>query len=690
MAGRAETIAFIEKIEQIDQLFEKFSITEIGRIIALTPQVEYALERRGLAFRRPEDYYDENELEEFGIANFKRVEEFCKLFDKRCQAHDRFFRINELRPAWSNFYYLKVLFDAVTIRLFALKAILDEELPERVIFYATARKEIDALLLWDEAESIYSPLIDFVCRHRKIVATCLKQESSFTVHHRRRAFLEYVRHVEKIWFRRLKNELQRGDSWFFDLLHVWTQGRRSVAGLCKLIWSARKTPARGAKPVLFCSTSHSFYWWIQYLLRRREFVCWLWREGKSARRLSGGPKTVAAARLKEAKAAPNSRLWQNVAHDRELLDFFLYDELNWFPLVEERLRYYAVHGVWQARQIFEQACNVLDQIKPRAVLFTKMNELWAKTVARAAETRNIPVVAALHGAVGANHLPVHAYSDFLDADWNFVFGEGVAAYVRKRYSNDCRPVVTGTPMLEDFARQAPARASWCRKLGLDPKRKIVVYVLTGYDGNHRYISYRTPSDSTLFRIQRRIITVFKHHPEIQFVIKGHEGGADSRSIIVDLLRNEAMSNCSFIDAHPFSQMIHLADLFIVDHPLTSLLQMCMVDTPIYIFNNLLRWEDGALQMLGKRAEIYRDLQKFCDRLNDDLTTGECFNKKKTNDEFVRCYGLPKTEQSSVETMTQALHEVLKTRERHGQRMKSSPGRRPEKHEMAKIFYQKAK
>ncbi len=660
MSSRAETIAFIEKTEHIDYLLEKFSTAEIGRIIALTPQVEYALKRRGVAFCRPEDYYDENELEEFGIANFKRVEEFCRLFDRRCQEHDRFFKVNALQPAWSNFYYLKVLFDAITIRLFALKAILDEELPARVIFFATGPKEFDARLLWDATESIYGLLMDFVCRHRKIAATCLKQESGLNVHHPRRAFHEYVQHVKRTCSRRLKNELQRADSRFFDLLQVWMQGRRSVAGLCKLIWNARKTRGRGAKPVLFCSTSHSLYWWIQYLLQRRDFVCWIWREEKRAHRLSGWPMSVAIDRRKPTTPAPSAKLWQSLMHDREFLNFFLYDEMDWLPVVRERMRYFATHGIWQARQIFEQACFVMDQVKPRAALFSRMNDFWAKIVAHAATTKNVPVVAAMHGAAGAYYLPIHAYTDFLGSDRNFVFGDGVFDYVKKYYPTECRPVVTGTPILEGVVQNDRAKKSLRRKLGLDSKRKIAVYVLTSYDGNHRYISYRTPSDSSLYKIQRRIISIFKHHPDIQFVIKGHGGGADSSSPIAELVRDEAMTNCIYVDSFPFAQIISLADLFIVDHPMTSLLQMCMVDTPIYIFNNWLHWEDDALQKLSRRAEIYADIQKFCDRLHRDLASGECFRKKKTSDEFLHSYGSPNAEQSSVAIMTNALIELIET------------------------------
>lgn len=54
-------------IETPDQIAAARTITAGHRIVALTPHAEYALTRASVALRRPEDYYEEEELHRLGV-----------------------------------------------------------------------------------------------------------------------------------------------------------------------------------------------------------------------------------------------------------------------------------------------------------------------------------------------------------------------------------------------------------------------------------------------------------------------------------------------------------------------------------------------------------------------------------------------------------------------------------------------
>ena len=104
-------------------------------MIALDPEAEYGLESRKMAYAIPDDYCSEADINEVGIGNFEKVERFCEYADHwlgdRCELIKAF----GLKPAWYNYRALKRLFDAMTIRLLLLDAILQTEGPEEVWYF---------------------------------------------------------------------------------------------------------------------------------------------------------------------------------------------------------------------------------------------------------------------------------------------------------------------------------------------------------------------------------------------------------------------------------------------------------------------------------------------------------------------------------------------------------------------------
>ena len=107
----AREIALVETPEQLP------FVPPGALVIALAPTVELDASE----FRRPEDYFDERELEEDGIANFGKVEELCRLLDEGIQREWSYAADHDLQPARFNFFYLKVIYDAFFLRTYQLR-----------------------------------------------------------------------------------------------------------------------------------------------------------------------------------------------------------------------------------------------------------------------------------------------------------------------------------------------------------------------------------------------------------------------------------------------------------------------------------------------------------------------------------------------------------------------------------------
>jgi hypothetical protein len=646
------TLAFVEFADQATPALRLLGGAE-ERIIALTPHAEYALDRLGVPYRRPEDYYDEERLEGLGIGNFQVVERLCTFLDEYWQRAMPYFADHSLRPAWSCVYELKMLYDAITIRLFQLQGILDCERPARVVFYRTAEEAFGEDLRWQKHESIYSHVLQLLCRVRGIEAVGIEWHppSEPTSPGRKPA-------AAKEWVKRgLKNLLERGGVWPTIELYRKVGLRMALPGLLSRLF--RLGHPKGA--VLFNSLDYGVPWVLASLLDRKDLDLWLWREGEAPQRFGRLPSlkiSLAPEGISPLTDRMLDEAWLALRTESEFRRFFISQGLDWFGLVESRLHFFSTTVLQRLAYFHQQASSWLRQMRLAAVVSCPTVGPWRRTLIRAAKENGIPVIVLPQGEVGSHFVPINYYIDPIVADWYLAYGPGVVEYLYSHYPSlqkTMKAIPTGAPMI-DGLRRAPGRSELCRRFGLDPTRRIVIYVLTTILGNQRYISYHGWSDSEYFRITKHIMSLFTAYHDIQLVLKVHPNEAHPRSPLVEYVQDQGLRNCKIVGAYPFDQMVNLADMFIMDVSTTALLQMMTTDTPIYIFNNLFRWEPEALEALRKRVYLFDDLDAFCQQLDMDLRSGRCFERLLVDRTFLQLYGVPE-EGTAAERCAQAIREI---------------------------------
>ncbi len=131
-------------------------------LLALTPHVEYELEKRQVAFKRPEDYYSEDDLNQLGHENLDSLQLFTDLVDQKLQEEFHGLDQYRIRPANLSWYNLKILFNSVSVRAFILAKIIASEQPDSISYFTTNPETIRPNLHFNH-ESAWSRVIHSAC-----------------------------------------------------------------------------------------------------------------------------------------------------------------------------------------------------------------------------------------------------------------------------------------------------------------------------------------------------------------------------------------------------------------------------------------------------------------------------------------------------------------------------------------------
>ena len=620
MAG---PLAFVEIPEQLAQ------VPINCHIVALSPMVEIAIEETGRFYTRPEDYYDETELEEEGVANFERVEQFCRLFDDSVQHEMPLAADHKLKPARFNFWYLKVIYDAFYLRAFQLRHILHAEQPECV--YRFKMPHPDLRREWfSPRESFYAPIIETLTLHTGI--RCIHLPEVEVPYFDVRAVAGFPS------YHRWKRAISRRFACIRDLLE----------SIC---------PKSNRKSVLCLDNDYNLPF-IASELAKKDFAVWMWEGDCRPKRLGWPTKTALLTDTNCKFDIQQIRRFKDGFLDEiGLQEFWTWEGCKYWPIARQRLERIIDICLPEALRYSQWSKQILNDIQPDIVLTSNLADARRQAIVNVVRQQNIPVAVFFHGDLGSAHIPVLLYQNE-PADLYLCYGKGTVDYMQRRSRTTSIFSVVGAPMIQQSVREAPSRRAIRRVLGLDPDYPVILYLLTVMDGNWRYISYRLPSDSTYFRIQRRIVSVLGKHPEYQMVIKDHPASAyDPLSFWV--MRQE-WSHIKIISSPSFPDLLHLADVVIIDMSTTAILQALQTNCALYVFNNWFRWEPEARLSLEQCAFYSDNLDAFCERLDTDLTSRRALVPRSRDDSYSRrfCYSDPNLSatQLAVEAIQQCISE----------------------------------
>lgn len=642
-------LAFVEYASHVDRLRTLLSESAGERTISLDPKAEYALERAGCEFAVSDEYFTEMEIDRLGTDNYKHVEQFCDFVDEWLEKRLPVLKETGLHPARSNFLPLKMLFDAVTVRLLVLSAILREEQPKEVWYFSprgTGYMEPHFLFFMDD--SLYSLLIPLICSAWKIPAKPIDWDGTgelTTQAPPRQSWLErFLGRTGKTW--RTVGDLRSYTAGWWRRLG---KGNDSTLVMCDIDGDLQLLAQH-----LVAHTRLKLFGW-SYQKDWAVGLCPFEISKFGGALLEGESLTLAAqARM----------LWSELFQQQALRAYLTWEGLDFSTVVESRLAHVVMVLLPKSIEVYRRASGLFAQCRPKMVLLSQVVLSWQYAIRAAAKACGMPVVTYQHGAFGYRESPMFHYSDSVGSDYILAYGRGVQRYLERVSPQGATPIAVGSPRLDQISKGSVRLRSHrlFRRLDLDPGKKTVVYCPTEVYGNRFYVTYTYPkSDSRYFHIQRTIVEAFRDFPSVQLIVNEHPG---SQVPLKDFILDRQIANCRILRREiGFTELLPLADCFIIDSPTTTFLEALATGKPVFVFNNWFRWEEQALELV-KRCAVFRDdLDAFCHVLRDYLKGLPIGEGNERPSEFLEQYGTCLSDGRSLERAASAIESILENRVR---------------------------
>jgi hypothetical protein len=624
-----KNVILLENEEQVKNCLKRLKqIKGQKLIIALSPFAIYELEKQGVPYKILEDYYNPKELYKLGIHNYKKVEDLCDKIDK--SIHHACPALAELgiRPALFSFYHLKIIYDAATIRLFQLSKLISAEKVDALYVYDSKRypfgiSENASYLFFDNRESIYARLL--ACEGWGVPVGTLPVGSTQEDPH-----LKRIQTEAKPSKKRLMWWLQRHPRLFDLVAEAQKRGWRGFFGSLKGYLSADKD----LQVILFGAG----YNWddcrgeLQSVGINPFFIrIWDNLEYWMNRRLSD---KVDAGTLHD--------VWERLRKDDKFRKFLILGDVDFFPVLEERLRFLVEQLVLACLNAYEEITETIKKTKVKALLSPNFASCTSRSASQAARNSNIPVVTWQHGAYMAAAHPIVNYIDLMGSDTYFAFGEGVVEKYKeaaKRFNTRILPI--GSSSLEALYRtREPNKAK--KIVRLTPGKKVVLYVTTNFYQNNLYISYPPPfSDNQFWRTQRAILDILAKYGDYTVVVKTFPSHIYREPPMRSYAEENGFKNCQFVkDECSFTDLLPIADLLVIDFLSTPLLEALTTSKPMFVYTGNVHLDPQAKKLLERRAFSHQELKDLVNALEKYLSTGKIDKHVDlNNDDFLKFYGI---------------------------------------------------
>ena len=358
--------------------------------------------------------------------------------------------------------------------------------------------------------------------------------------------------------------------------------------------------------------------------------------------------------------------WKRLESNDQFRGFFRWENIDFFPVVEKRLRFLVENLTLACLKAYKESASMIERMNAKALLASILANCTQQSVAKAADNAGIPVILWQHGIYGLFHHPIMKYFDFMGSDIEFVFGKGVVEQHNqeaKRFNTRLVPI--GSSSLEKLNLNQRNKSAILREnIGLNSNEKVILYVITSFWQNQRYISVFPPfSDHCLWKTQRAIVEVLGQCNKYVTVVKIVPNLIYRESSLREYAREKGFENCRFIrNEYSLVDLLPLADIVVMDITGTQcLLQALTTSKPVFVYGGHSPVHEKAQKLLKRRAYYYEKLDDFLNALSKFIR-GENIGTVDLNDwEFLKFYGIHQSNGKAGERAAQMVKEIIGTR-----------------------------
>jgi len=590
-AGSHKILILVEREEHVPEAVTLLE-QEGGEalIVALSPVVIRELREKAVPYLLPEQYISASDLNQCGLKNYELLENLLEWVAARSSDWPDSLRLN---PIEYDYYRLKLLVDSFSLRVRELLAIVEKEQPERFVVFAT---NCDPLWLSFDSVSFVAHDGPIYAAIAPVVAKILQLECDIRTVSPMKALSSY-----RDWIKKLRQRL------------------RVLKLAIRFFVSAIQ--AVGNRPVVwqFSDQSHDIPLLIKLFSKSFRVVLWdnLW-----ASALFRGYLTRSPNKEHQEDQHILEQWWANNVKRLAQQPIFQASVVNFFSLVEPAVRFRFVEGHLQACDIFQAARRLIQSHRPAMAVGISSPYYQVMVFAHALKRERIPLVFAQEGGLYGYCLsPMHHYTELSVADYFLAYGPGVAERLeshRLTSRQQARVLPVGARRIHQFPPHVlPSPASKFR----------VMYVPTS-DFHHclRYAPVHY-SDRDYFELKQRVIHALLERSDTTVIYKSMPFAWAQDTALPTI--NKHPDRITVIQA-PLMDVLELPDVFVVDWPTTTLLEVLCTRRPVIVLmdQDALETFETALPMLRRRARVFLNKDDFIKELRDGPLWG---TKENVND-----------------------------------------------------------
>ncbi|MDD1729108.1 MAG: hypothetical protein LUQ50_08560 [Methanospirillum sp.] len=628
-----KTLFFLEAPEKIDKILSDGAKTTGQSVyVSLSPSASYAFERSNIPYKSVRDFGGGEERYQQGLENFQRIDRITTILDKElAYIHG----VPTLTPARYSIYPLKVLFDVLWNTIHILKRIIDTEQPDFIRIYATNKiKSVNGVYTFSSDESVFAEVLTMTGWG---IPVEIIQDIDSSIPNPR------VTEKKKTITTLLLTWIKQRDL-IFNLGLIGK--REGIGSIATALWYYIMTWYR--KPVLIYESGYN---WDDSLIElHKGGILPIYRIMD---------KTFNETVSKDNGYRETVRKVCNVHLGIREFDHILGIDVSAFFF--EILSQIIDKSIQESVVVYPLARKIIYKKKIRCLLHSVRERAIGHVIIQAAHDAGIPVVSWQHGGAGYCYHPMMPFIEFINSDWHFVFGEGVADSYRstsERIGMEKIPVFVpvGSSSLDTFHKNN-------KKTTINETKNPVVYITTEYLRNGYMISQPfdpVSRDEQIWGIQKQIINLAKRNPETEFIIKLHPKHKDKEPLKSYLFDHEIHNVKLITSEMTVRELTDGAGVVVFDLISTGILQVLTTDLPVFVYSGLHQIDEQTIIRLKKRASVNGRSEEIIGDLEKYICTKKTINQSRdTMDrEFIIGYGTDINNCKSAENAVRKLNEIL--------------------------------
>ncbi|MBI5077302.1 hypothetical protein HZB94_02890 [Candidatus Falkowbacteria bacterium] len=171
-----------------------------------------------------------------------------------------------------------------------------------------------------------------------------------------------------------------------------------------------------------------------------------------------------------------------------------------------------------------------------------------------------------------------------------------------------------------------------------PRKRFstIIFVVSLLYGNSHRSNW---TDIQTFKLQQRIVDVFKFFPKIKFIIKGLQASDAAYNPLPEYIRDKGYSNCQYVRSGKFINIMNRADAYIFDFGSTAMFEAMATDKTIILYDDYLKPLPQDINLLKKRIHIVSKTKQLKKIIRLYCTVNQ--DKLSNNREYLMKYIIPR-------------------------------------------------